>query len=71
MLIVLPIVWLFGLVCLSAWWVCRKVPLERTPSARLAGALVGAMLQGSAMWVGPSTLWLVWTAGPTRRARSC
>jgi two-component sensor histidine kinase len=62
-LIVLPIVWLFGLVCLSAWWVCRRVPLEHTPSSRLATALVGAMLQASAMWVGPSTPWLVWTAG--------
>src|SRR5262245_14287866 len=62
-LIVVPVVLLCGLVCISAWWVCRNLPLDRTPPGRLIGSLFGAMLQGSAMWVGPSTPWLVWTAG--------
>jgi|SRR5262245_30446150 len=64
LLIVVPTTILLGLVCLSAWWVCRKLPLDRTPPGRLARALFGAALQASAMWVGPSTPWVVWTAGP-------
>jgi hypothetical protein len=64
LLIVLPTLCLLGLVCLSAWWVCRRLPLERTPPARLARSLLAAALQASAMWVGPATPWVVWTAGP-------
>jgi hypothetical protein len=64
LLIVLPTALLLGLVCLSAWWVCRGLPLDRTTPGRLARGLFAATLQASAMWVGPATPWVVWTAGP-------
>ena len=52
----------YGLVCLSAWWVCRKAPLDRTPLLSLLRVFFFASLQGTAVWVGLTTPWVVWMA---------
>jgi hypothetical protein len=58
--ILLPPTILYGLVGLSAWWVCRSAPLERTPSLRLIYSFFSASLQGSAVWIGLTTPWAAW-----------
>ncbi|HEY3216006.1 MAG TPA: histidine kinase [Candidatus Eisenbacteria bacterium] len=54
-----PLALLYGLVCLSALWVCRSLPLDRTPPGKLLGGWIGAALQASAVWVGVGTPWAV------------
>src|SRR6185369_5883410 len=58
--VLLPPTLAYGLVCLSAWWVCRATPLERTPLLRLLAVFVTASFQGSAVWVALTTPWAVW-----------
>ncbi len=57
-LLVPPIV-LFGLICLSAWWVCRSTPLEATSVWAVASQFFLASGQASAVWAGLSTPWAV------------
>ncbi|MBI1798016.1 MAG: histidine kinase [Candidatus Eisenbacteria bacterium] len=57
LLVMEPVVLVYGLVCLSAYWVCRKHPAGTTPAPRLANAVIVAALQASAMWVALSAPW--------------
>jgi two-component system sensor histidine kinase AlgZ len=50
----------YGLVCLSAWWVCRATPLGATPWQRVLGMQLGAALLASALWALVASAW--WTA---------
>lgn len=59
-----PISILYGLVCLSAWWVSRGAPLESTPALRVLASAIGSALQGSAVWVATAAVW----GGLLRRA---
>src|SRR5262245_35405660 len=52
-----PLTLLFGFICLSAWWVCRAVPLGATSTNRLAVYVLGAALQAAAVWTGLGMLW--------------
>jgi signal transduction histidine kinase len=54
---VIPLTLVYAFVCLSAWWVCRANPLERTPRLQLFSALGGAMLQASLVWIATGALW--------------
>jgi len=48
-----------GVIGLSALWVCRGLPLDRTPIGRLLSGWFQAALQASAVWVAIATLWSV------------
>jgi hypothetical protein len=48
----------YGLVCLSALWVARSLPFDRTPAPRLMTSLFGACVQASGVWVGLSAPWV-------------
>jgi sensor histidine kinase YesM len=57
LLVAVPLALFYGSVCLSAYWVCRANPPERTPAPRLTSAIVGASLQGSAVWAAAAVPW--------------
>jgi len=59
-----PLTLVYAFVCLSAWWVCRANPLDRTRPLRLLGAAGGAALQASLSWV---VIGAAWDAFLTRR----
>lgn len=52
-----PLTLIYAFVCMSAWWVCRAHPLERTPPLRLAMGLGGAAVQASLAWVLIGAVW--------------
>ena len=52
-----PLTLVYASMCLSAWWMCKSNPLDRTPPLRLAGVLGGAALQSSAVWVALGAAW--------------
>ncbi len=54
---VVPLALVYAFICLSAWWVCRANPLERTPRLRLFGALGAASIQASLSWVAIGAVW--------------
>jgi len=45
----IPVAFMFGFVCLSAWWVCRTAPLTTTPHGKLATRLLLATAQAIAV----------------------
>jgi len=45
-----PLALIYGFICLSAWWVCRALPLGRTPASRLAAGLLTAAALASLSW---------------------
>src|SRR5207253_478817 len=45
----IPVAFMFGFVCLSAWWVCRTAPLTTTPHGKLATRLLLATVQAIAV----------------------
>src|SRR5882672_10682002 len=53
----LPLALLYGVFCLSAWWVCRARPLTTDTWAPVAVAQLGAALQSSAVWVAVAAVW--------------
>jgi hypothetical protein len=55
--LMVPLGLMFGAIGLSALWVCRSLPLDRTPAIRLVTGAVGAALQASAVWAAIATLW--------------
>ena len=57
LLVMGPLALVYGLVCLSAYWVCRANPPAKTPAPRLATAILGAALQASGVWVALSAPW--------------
>jgi len=56
-LFALPMALLYGVFCLSAWWVCRARPLTTDTWAPVAVAQLGAALQSSAVWVAVAAVW--------------
>jgi hypothetical protein len=54
---IVPVTFLYAFVCLSAWWVCRAHPLDRTPRLQLFGALGLASIQASIAWVAIGAAW--------------
>jgi len=54
-----PLALAYGVVCLSALWVSRTLPLDRTPLLKLLSGWLGAAVQASAVWVAIGTLWSV------------
>ncbi len=52
-----PLTLVYAFVCLSAWWVCRANPLDRTPPMRLLMAAGGAAIQSSLLWVLIAAAW--------------
>jgi two-component system sensor histidine kinase AlgZ len=59
-IVLMPPTLAYSLVCLSAWWVCRRAPLDRTPPFKLVTGFVGNSLQASAWLAGLGAPWLVW-----------
>ena len=51
-----------GLICLTAWWVCRAAPLEKMSLLSGLNRFLMASGQASAVWAGLSTPWLVLVA---------
>ena len=58
--VLLPPTLIYGLVCLSAWWVCRSAPLQRASLLSSLSIFFRASIQASAVWVGLSTPWAAW-----------
>jgi Histidine kinase len=56
-LFIAPLVLLYAIACLSAWWVCRANPLGTTPLERLLAVVGSASLQASVMWMVLGTVW--------------
>jgi hypothetical protein len=52
-----PLMLVYAFLCRSARWVCRAHPLDRTPPMRLLGAIGGAAMQASLLWVVLAALW--------------
>lgn len=57
LLIAGPLTLAYGLVCLSAFWVCRSNPLAGAPPWRITLTQLGAAAQASAVWVVLGALW--------------
>jgi len=59
-LVMVPPTVVYGLICLSAWWLCRSTPIDRSSFLDILWAFVRGSLQASAVWIGIGTPWLVW-----------
>mgnify|MGYP001241996891 CR=1 FL=1 len=62
-----PLTTAYGMVCLSAWWVCRAYPIAGTPTWRLALAQLGAAASAGLAWTALGAGWraaLAYLAGP-------
>jgi Histidine kinase len=55
--LILPPMLLEGLICLTAWWVCRSAPLEKMSLLGAANRFFIASGQASAVWAGVATPW--------------
>ncbi|MGE5357436.1 MAG: sensor histidine kinase [Bacteroidales bacterium] len=49
--VVLPLVTVYGFVCLSSWYVCRATPVKTSRSVAVVGNLAGATLVATLMWL--------------------
>lgn len=56
-LFALPLALVFGNACLSAWWVCRGLPLGRTPPWRVLLSHGVAAAATSALWTALGGAW--------------
>ena len=52
-----PITILYSNVCLSAWWVCRAAPIDRTPLSRMLVTLGGTAVASSVLWTVIASVW--------------
>lgn len=58
LILVVPLFLIYSFVCLSAWYVCRAVPLRSAGALRvLAASLLAAAVAGG-LWLGLATLWI-------------
>src|SRR5438132_5560182 len=55
-----PLALLYGVVCLSARWVARGLPLQTTAPIRLLTGWITAAVQASAVWVALGVAWALW-----------
>lgn len=46
-----PMAILFGVICLSSWYVCRSFPLRTTSAIQIAGVFSVAAVVSSALWI--------------------
>ena len=53
----LPLGFAAAPISLSAWYLCRAMPLGRTPLAPLAGAAIGAAMATAALWAALGRWW--------------
>ncbi len=53
----LPLTIVYAFVCLSAWWVCRALPLGAVPASRLLTLLFLASLFSSLLWTAIAVGW--------------
>jgi hypothetical protein len=53
----LPLAFLYGLICLAAYWVCRARPLTAATWAPAVAAQLAAALQSSLAWVVAGAIW--------------
>ncbi len=58
-LFAIPMQVIFAFVALSAWWVCRRHPLQAGITGRAVTAQLAAALQASAIWTAIGTPWAV------------
>lgn len=58
-----PLALIYGVVCLSAWWVCRAHPIARTPPWKVGAMQLAAAALASGAWV---LLGAGWAATLTR-----
>ena len=67
-IIALPMCLVYAFMCLSAWYVCRAVPLRDQKVARLMATLIAASVLSSALWLGIGYAWTLavepWTETP-------
>ena len=49
--VVLPLVVVYGFVCLSSWYVCRATPLRTSGTATIASNIAGSTLVAAALWL--------------------
>lgn len=55
---VVPTFIVYAFVCLSAWYVCRAMPLATSRIPAVATASAVAALSGGALWLGIAHLWM-------------
>src|SRR5262245_46765670 len=68
----LPMATAYGFLCLSAWYVTRGLPIDRTGAARAIATALAAAVISSAAWLAMAPAWIallrafgLWTAGIT------
>jgi hypothetical protein len=59
LLVMEPLTLVYGLVCLSAYWVCRQNPPATTPAPTIAWAVIVASLRASVVWAAIAAPWSV------------
>jgi len=58
-----PLALVYGVVCLSAWWVCRSYAIAQTPPAKVGAMQLAAAALASGVW---TLLGAGWAAALTR-----
>lgn len=53
----LPLVLVYAFACLSAWWVCRSLPLSPGRPLRLIGMISGTAFMTACFWVSIAGAW--------------
>ncbi|MFI5372493.1 MAG: sensor histidine kinase [Candidatus Eisenbacteria bacterium] len=70
----LPLAVVYGMVCLSAWWVCQALPLGETELVRLVTSLAMAIGLSSLAWGALAAVWAAllrrWGVMPENRVVS-
>lgn len=56
--LVLPLYVVYAFICLSAWYVCRAVPLRANTAVRVLSASLLAAAFGGALWQALATAWI-------------
>src|SRR6478609_518508 len=58
LVLVLPLFLIYSFICLSAWYVCRAVPLRTSPALKMISAwVIGAAVAGG-LWLGLAYAWI-------------
>ena len=54
-----PLTLIYANICLSAWWVCKAVPLGRARLGPMLGTLLGTALFSTLLWAALGTMWSI------------
>lgn len=57
-MLVLPLFLAYSFVCLSAWYVCRAVPLRTSGSLRVLVACTASSAIAGGIWLGLALAWI-------------